>query len=183
MTDLGLAALTEPGFPLGTLPGLTPVGPDGPSGAPSLGRGLVLDDGDLVTDPHTGGPAQNEGRDTLVQALVLAVRTQLGSDPLNTAFGFDRLSVGRYALGLQARKEYIRMELVRCLRADPRVTDVREVFFHDDPRFAELQPGPDGAARERIVRATRASREYTVHVIIETIAGSTLTLTPGGRLD
>ncbi|MGF1430786.1 hypothetical protein [Kitasatospora sp. LaBMicrA B282] len=184
MTDPGPVTLTTlPGLPLPAVPGAGAAGTDGPSGAPSLGRSLALDDGDLVVDPHTGGPAEIEGLDALVQALVLTVGTQLGSDRLNTAFGFDRLAVGRYALGVHARKEYIRMELVRCLSADPRVADVREVFFQDDPRYFDFQPGLDGPARDRIVRETRAGRSYTVYAIIDTVAGSALTLASGGRLD
>ncbi|KUM99062.1 hypothetical protein AQI95_41000 [Streptomyces yokosukanensis] len=166
---------------LAGLPGL-PGG--GPTGRPSLGRGLALDDGDLVNDPDTGGPAEIEGLAALVQALLLAVGTQLGTDRLNTTFGFDRLSIGRYALDRQARKEYIRMELVRCLCADRRVADVREVFFQDDPRYLDFRPDLAGAAaHEQIVEAARASREYTVYAIIDTVAGSTLALTSGGRLD
>ncbi|MFI2206809.1 hypothetical protein ACH47Z_40070 [Streptomyces sp. NPDC020192] len=178
--------LVDPGPPppdLPGVPGLPGLPGGGPTGRPSLGRGLALDDGDLATDPTTGGPAENEGLAALVQALLLAVGTQLGTDRLNTAFGFDRLSIGRYALDLQARKEYIRMELVRCLCADRRVADVREVFFQDDPRYLDFRPGLAGAAHEQIVEAARARREYTVYAIIDTVAGSTLTLTSGGRLD
>lgn len=152
-------------------------------GAPSLGSSLEAEAGDLVIDELTGGPAQVRGLDALVQALVLAVETQSGSDRLNTEFGFDRLAVGRYALGVPARKEYIRMQLVRCLSADRRVRDVREVFFEDDPRFLELRPGLDEAAHERIVEAARSRRSYTAYAVVETAAGSTLTLKSGGRLD
>ncbi|MFI9328830.1 hypothetical protein ACIGZJ_14930 [Kitasatospora sp. NPDC052868] len=177
MTDLGTDLPGIPDFRL-------PEGPDaaGP-GAPSLGRSLAVDAGDLVVDTRTGGPALVEGLDALAQALVLTIETQLGSDRINTGFGFDRLAVGRYALGVHARKEYIRMQLVRCLGADRRVADVREVFFEDDPRYFELRPGLDEAARERIVGSARARRGYTAYAIIETVAGSTLTLESGGRLE
>lgn len=169
-----------------TFPGLAfpmpGVSAEARAGAPSLGRGLALDDGDLVTNPHTGGPAENEGRDALAQALVLTIETQRGSDSLNAGFGFDRLAVGRYALSVHARKEYIRMELVRCLSADRRVTDVREVLFDDDPRFLELRPDLDSAAHTRMA-ATRAARTYTVVAVVETADGDTLTLQSGGRLE
>ncbi|MGW6915288.1 hypothetical protein ACWGB8_15940 [Kitasatospora sp. NPDC054939] len=182
MTDLGTLV---PGTELPGVPDFRPPVLSGPPepGTPSLGRSLRADAGDLVIDELTGGPAMVEGLDALAQALVLTVETQLGSDRLNTGFGFDRLAVGRYALGVHARKEYIKMQLVRCLSADRRVTDVREVFFEDDPRFFELRPALDDAARERIVGVTRARRAYTVYVILETVAGSTLTLESGGRLD
>ncbi|MFJ8439857.1 hypothetical protein [Kitasatospora griseola] len=175
--------LTDPAVLAARYPGLPGAAPADGSGAPSLGHGLALDDGDLVTDPATGGPAENAGPDALLQALLLAVDTQLGSDRLNTGFGFDRLALGRYALDLPARKEYLRMELVRCLAADRRVTDVREVFFEDDRRFLELRPDLDPAAFQQIVETARASRRYTVHAILDTVAGSALTLTSGGRLD
>ncbi|MFF4287538.1 hypothetical protein ACWCXK_31370 [Streptomyces sp. NPDC001739] len=186
MTDPGIGAPGDLGLP-GTFPGVPDLGlpGSGPAdrGAPSLGRSLTADAGDLIIDERTGGPAEVEGLAALAQALVLAVETQLGSDRINTRFGFDRLAVGRYALGVHARKEYIKMELVRCLSADRRVTDVREVFFQDDPRYFELRPALDGAARQRIVDATRSSRDYTVFALVETVAGDTLTLESGGRLE
>lgn len=186
MTDIGTGTPGDPG-PLGPVPGTPGLGlpgataPDG--GAPSLGRSLRADAGDLVIDDRTGRLTTVEGLDALAQALVLTVETQLGSDRLNTGFGFDRLAVGRYALGVHARKEYIKMELVRCLSADRRVTDVREVFFQDDPRFFELRPGLDDAARERIAEAARTGRTYTVFALVDTVAGDTLTLQSGGRLE
>ncbi|GKQ37935.1 hypothetical protein [Streptomyces sp. A012304] len=179
----------DPGLPFGAgLPGVADFRLfDAPGaadpGAPSLGSSLKVEAGDLVIDELTGGPAQVRGRDALVQALVLAVETQSGSDRLNTEFGFDRLAVGRYALGVPARKEYLRMQLVRSLSADRRVRDVREVFFEDDPRFSELRPGLDEAARQRIAEAARSRRGYTAYAVIETVAGSTLTFESGGRLD
>ncbi|WP_158973371.1 hypothetical protein [Streptomyces griseus] len=175
--------LTDPGALAALYPGLSGVPPARPTGAPSLGHGLALDDGDLVTDPRTGGPAGNQGPETLLQALLLAVETQLGTDRLNTVFGFDRLALGRYALEAPARKEYIRMELLRCLSGDRRIADVREVFFQDDQRYRDLRPDLAPATYERIVQTARASREYTVYAIVETIASSTLILTSGGRLD
>ncbi|MEW1913742.1 hypothetical protein AB0442_35845 [Kitasatospora sp. NPDC085895] len=175
--------LTDPAALADLYPGLPGAPPAGPTGAPSLGNSLTLDDGDLVTDPGTGGLAGNQGPEALLQALLLAVETQLGTDRLNTTFGFDHLALGRYALEAPARKEYIRMELVRCLSADRRVADVREVFFQDDQRYRDLRPDLAPATYERIVRTARVNREYTVYAIIETIAGSTLALTSGGRLD
>ena len=160
-----------------SVPGGTASG--APSGAPSLGRSLALDDGDLVVDPRTRDLAMVVGSQALLQALESGVATQLGSDRVNIRFGFDRLSIGAYAHGLPTRKEYIKMELVRCLSSDRRVADVREVFFEDDPRSFELRPSLDEAARRRIVAATRADRVYTVYAVIDTIAGSTLTLHSG----
>lgn len=151
-------------------------------GAPSLGTSLQLDNGDLAFDTRAGTLMEVEELDALAQALALAIETQLGTDRINSAFGFDRLSVGSYALGLSTRKQYIAMQLVACVGADQRVRDVREVFFNDDPRFFELQPGLDVAAQAEIVAQIRASREYTVYVVIETITSQTLTISSGGTL-
>jgi hypothetical protein len=153
-----------------------------PSGAPSLGRSLRLEAGDLVFDEDARDLAMVEDRQALTQALALGIETQLGSDPINAGFGFDRLAVGAYADGIHARKEYVKLQVVRCISADRRVTDVRELFFQDDPRYFELQPGLDQAARGQIAAAARASREYILYVIVETVASDTLTLQVGGTL-
>jgi hypothetical protein len=153
-----------------------------PAGQPSLGRSLLLDDGDLVFDDHTGDLAEVEQVAALSQALRLAIGTQLGTDRLNAQFGFDRLAVGAYAYGLNTRKEYVKMQLVRCVGMDARVRDVREVFFSDDPRAFELQPGLDEVARDEIVAAIRASRAYTIFVFVETITSQPLTVEAEGTL-
>lgn len=153
-----------------------------PIGAPSLGRSVQLRAGDLVFDELTGDLAVVADLPALTQALLLTIETQLGTDRLNASFGFDRLSVGTYAYNVHARKEYIKMQLVRCVGSDRRVRDVRDVFFEDDPRFFELQPSLDAAAQDQIAAAARASREYRVYVVIETIASETLTLQAGGTL-
>jgi hypothetical protein len=145
------------------------------TGAPSLGRSLTLDQGDLVFDTANRDLTLVEQQDALKQALVLAIQTQVGSDRVNAGFGFDRLSVGAYAYGIDTRKEYVKMQLVKTVSADPRVRDVREVFFQDDPRFFELQPAL-ASAQDQIVAAARSSREYTVYVTVETIAEDPLTV-------
>jgi hypothetical protein len=153
-----------------------------PAGQPSLGRSLRLEDGDLVFDDHTGDLVEVEQVAALSQALQLSIATQLGTDRLNAQFGFDRLAVGAYAHGLHTRKEYVKLQLVRCVGLDPRVRDVREVFFSDDPRAFELQPGLDARARDRIVAAIRASRQYTAFVLVETITSQPLTAEAEGTL-
>ncbi len=159
-----------------------PAGGQPPGGQPSLGRTLALDRGDLVFDDHAGDLAELEQLPALSQALQLAIATQLGTDPLNGLFGFDRLAVGAYAYNLDTRKQYVKMQLVRCVSRDARVRDVREVFFSDDPRAFELQPGLDDATRTRIVASIRASREYTVYLMVETVTGQPLTVDAGGTL-
>jgi hypothetical protein len=155
--------------------------PSSPAAPFSLGSSLELDSGDLVLD-DAGRLAMVTGTAALSQALVLSIETQLGSDRINSGFGFDRAAVGAFAYGVHTQKEYVKMQLVRCVGLDRRVRDVREAFFQDDPRYAELNPGLDAAALEQIATAARASREYTVYVIVETINSDMLTLQAGGTL-
>ncbi|MFI9111671.1 hypothetical protein [Streptomyces venezuelae] len=149
-------------------------------GAPSLGRSLALDDGDLVIDGRSHDLALVAGADALGQALELAVATQTGSDPLNVRFGFDRLAISAYADDLTTRKEFLTMELVRCLSTDLRVTDVREVFYDDDPRYRELLPGLDDEAHRREIAAAHAARLYTVYAVVDTVANTPVTLRARG---
>jgi hypothetical protein len=153
-----------------------------PAGPLSLGTGLQAKDGDLVFDGYAGDLVLITDTDALAQALGLSIETQLASDHINTGFGFDRAAVGTYAYGISTQKEHVRMELVRCVGMDRRVKDVREVFFQDDQRYFELNPGLDAAAQEQIAAAARASREYTVYVIVETINSDLLTLQAGGTV-
>lgn len=153
-----------------------------PAGPLSLGSSLALESGDLVFDDHARDLAPVTGTGALAQALILTIQTQLGSDPLNSLFGFDRASIGTFAYGLHTQKEYVRMQLVACVGRDRRVKDVREVFFQDDPRYLELNPGLDAVAAERIAAEARSSRRYTVFVIVETINSDLVTLQAGGTL-
>ncbi|MGW6851203.1 hypothetical protein ACWGCK_20920 [Streptomyces virginiae] len=163
------------------LAGIRPYIPgEGPREAPpSLGHSLALLDGDLVLDPHGHDLSLVVGGEALAQALELAVSTQAGSDRLNIRFGFDALALGAFARDLPTRKEYVTMELVRCLSADRRVTDVREVFFDDDPRFDDPGTGFDEQAL-RGVAAAHTDRRYTVYAVVDTIAGTALTLRARG---
>lgn len=140
---------------------------------PSLGVGLELLDGDLVVDPATRDLALVREEEMLVQALTGAVATQLGSDRLNALFGFDRLAIGAYAQGLEARRAYVKLQLVRAMTADRRVREVRDVVFEDEARFAALAGIEEEVARA-IADAARRSREHTVHVVLETVTGDVL---------
>lgn len=153
----------------------------GNGGTPSLGLSLKLNAGDLVFDPGKGDLGIVQDQQALTQALELAIETQLGSDRINSGFGFDRLSIGAYAYGLHSRKEYVKMQLVKTVTADRRVRDVRDIFFQDDPRYFELHP-LDAASQEAIIALARASREYTIYVIIETITSDALTIEAGATL-
>jgi hypothetical protein len=153
-----------------------------PAGPLSLGSSLQLDDGDLVFDDQAGDLTMVTDTAALTQALIMTIETQLGSDRINSAFGFDRTAIGAYAYGIHTQKEYVKMQLVRCIGLDRRVKDVREAFFQDDPRYFELNPGIDAATQQQIITAARVSRDYTVFVIVETINSDVVTLQAGGTL-
>ena len=153
-----------------------------PAGPFSLGSSLRLDDGDLVFDDQAGDLVMVTDTGALTQALIMSIETQLGSDRINSGFGFDRTAIGAYAYGLHTQKEYVKMQLVRCVGLDRRVKDVREAFFQDDPRYFELNPGLDAAAQQQIATTARVSRDYTVYVIVETINSDVVTLQAGGTL-
>lgn len=153
-----------------------------PAGPFSLGSSLRLDDGDLVFDDQAGDLVMVTDTGALTQALIMSIETQLGSDRINSGFGFDRTAIGAYAYGLHTQKEYVKMQLVRCVGLDRRVKDVREAFFQDDPRYFELNPGLDAAAQQRIAATARVGRDYTVYVIVETINSDVVTLQAGGTL-
>lgn len=141
-----------------------------------LGRSFALKDGDLIYDNVAGSLATVAGLDALIQALTLAIETQLESDVLNVTFGFDQLSVGSFSSGLATSKEYVKMQLVRCVSADRRVKDVREIYFKDDPRYFEVIGLNDADAKHALVRQIRAARAYTVYVVIEVVTGQQVTL-------
>jgi hypothetical protein len=153
-----------------------------PAGPLSLGSSLQFDDGDLIFDDQAGDLAMVTDTGALTQALIMTIETQLGSDRINSGFGFDRTAIGAYAYGIHTQKEYVKMQLVRCVGLDRRVKDVREAFFQDDPRYFELNPRLDAAAQQQIATAARTSRNYTVYVIVETINSDMVTLQAGGTL-
>lgn len=120
-----------------------------------FGRGLLLDDGDLVL---VGGDLVGvTGIDNLVQALTLRVLTPFGSDRFNTAYGLDVTQAFTQPHGVAMVQELIKLNLVGTLATDPRVAEVRQVTFVDDPN-------------------SRISRAWTVEVELDTVAGNPLTL-------
>ncbi|WP_105969041.1 GPW/gp25 family protein [Streptomyces geranii] len=120
----------------------------------SFGRGLLLDDGDLVV---TGGALREvESVANLSQALTLRLLTPFGSDPFNTGYGLDIGRIFTRPDPVSVARQLVQLNLVRTLGTDPRVRDVREVVFED---------GPD-----------RDRRVWTVRVELDTVAGDPLTL-------
>jgi hypothetical protein len=130
----------------------------------AFGRSLLLVNGDLVFDGT--GFAEISGLDNLRQALTLRILTPYGSDPVNTAYGLDVTQAFTQGLGRQMVKQLIQMNLIRTLASDPRVDEVRDVVFDDDPNF------PGGPAPEAVHR----SRLWRVAVTVQTATAGTSTL-------
>ncbi|MEO5878204.1 MAG: hypothetical protein ABIS86_03820 [Streptosporangiaceae bacterium] len=131
-----------------------------------FGRGLLLDDGDLVLTE--GRLREVEGEANLSQALTLRVLTPFGSDPFNTGYGLDIAAAFTQANSVSVVKQLLQLNLVRTLGTDPRVRDIREVVFDDDPNLAAID-------RAAVLNAHRR-RVWTVQAELETVAGDPLTL-------
>jgi hypothetical protein len=129
-----------------------------------FGRGLLLDDGDLVFDGRR--LREVEGLANLVQSLTLRVLTPFGSDRFNTGYGLDLAQVFAEPSGIRMVKELIKLNLVSTLSTDPRVREVRQVVFDDDL--------PDRPAER--VREASHRRSWTVEVDLVTADGAALTL-------
>ncbi|MDJ0343463.1 hypothetical protein QMK19_18090 [Streptomyces sp. H10-C2] len=140
-----------------------------PAFAESFGRGLRLDDGDLVLGG--GQLLEVEGIANLTQALTLRILTPFGSDRFNTRYGLDLTQAFTEPSGVRMVKELVKLNLVRTLAADPRVSEVRQVVFDDDPG----RPAADPDALTR-VRAAHHRRLWSVEVDLDTVAGTRLTL-------
>jgi phage baseplate assembly protein W len=137
-----------------------------PAGADALGRGLRLDDGDLVLDG--GRLAEVAGAANLSQALTLRILTPAGSDRFNTRYGLDLSRVFSEPSGVRMVKELIKLNVVSTLGTDPRVRDIRQITFDDDPERVAADPTGADTARRR--------RRWTVEVRLDTVVGSALTL-------
>jgi phage baseplate assembly protein W len=125
--------------------------------AAAYGVGLLLDDGDVVIDG--GQPAIVSGLANLAQALQLRVLTPRGTDPLNGNYGLDLSDALTVGLSRDAMKALVRLNLVRTVAADPRVSEVRSVLFDDDPDYVAAHPDAaplsgDRARRRSLVEIT-----------------------------
>ncbi|MET7479563.1 hypothetical protein ABZT17_35090 [Streptomyces sp. NPDC005648] len=141
----------------------TPTSPD------PFGRGLRVDDGDLVLDG--GDLAEVSGIANLVQALTLRVLTPLGSDRFDTGYGLDVTRAFTEPNSARMVKELLKLDLIATLGTDPRVSAVGRITFDDDP--ARLAAGP-GAVAE--ARAARVHRAWRVEADLETVAEVPVTL-------
>ncbi|MEU8761571.1 hypothetical protein [Streptomyces sp. NPDC048659] len=125
----------------------TPVPPD------PLGRGLLLDDGDLVL--RGTGLAEVQGLANLVQALTLRLLTPYGSDRCDHRYGLSAGAAFTHPGGTRVLRDLLRLEIVRTLAADPRVREVADVSIDED----------------------RVGRVLTVRVLVEALDGRTTALT------
>lgn len=133
----------------------------------TLGTTLELRDGDLVISD--GRFEMVDGIDCLEQSLTLRIGTPYGTDRVNVAYGLDVTDAFTGSHGLAIVKQLVRMSLVRTLAGDPRVDEVREVIFADDPDFAELTGVVPSAA-------DRHNRRWQAAVTVHTIDSLTTTL-------
>jgi hypothetical protein len=140
-----------------------------PTSPELFGRGLLLDDGDLVFD--RGDLVEVTGIANLIQALTLRVLTPFGSDRFNTGYGLDVTQAFTAPNSARMVKELLKLSLVATLGTDPRVSEVRQVTFDDDPE--RLAADPDAAAR---ARSARIRRTWTVEADLETVADVPVTL-------
>jgi hypothetical protein len=111
----------------------------------SIGLDLMLVEG--PNGPTLAGVA---GGDNLGQDLQVALVTPLGTDLLNTRFGFDGLRVLTQGLDPWLSEELVRIAVIRTVSADPRVREVTEV---------------------RMLREDPATRRWSVEVDVVTVLG------------
>ncbi len=109
----------------------------------AYGRGLLIQDGDLVLD--AGRLVEVAGRANLEQALLLRISTPWADDRLNTGYGLDATEAFTAGLPRSLVKEVLRLNLIRTLAGDPRVVAVDQVLFDDDPAYLAAYPQTAGA--------------------------------------
>lgn len=135
-----------------------------------FGYSLALVDGDVVFDNDTLRPVQ--GKRNLLQALELRVLTPFGSDIFNTSYGLDVQQAFTQPGSVRMVKELIKLSLVRTLATDPRVHDIREVLFEDDPRYLARHP----ESNTQDIVASKHTRFWRVDVVIDTVDAQAETL-------
>jgi phage baseplate assembly protein W len=140
-----------------------------------LGRGVRIENGDL--EFRNGDLAMTEDRNNLLQDLQIALDTPAGSDPFNINYGFDYLGIFSAPTTVSVKKELIRLNIIKTVTQDPRVREVREIAFDDDPRFFEIVRD-DSMATARDRRKLR--REWRCVVVITTLIGTEEILTLEG---
>ena len=137
-----------------------------------FGYSLAIEDGDIAFTSSSGnGPLvlrEVVGTANLMQALELRVQTPLGSDRYNTTYGLDVRRAFTEAGTMRIIKDLIKMNLVRTLATDPRVRDVRDVHFEDEPAYQGRHEEKAGQPS----RDLRHQRVWQVEILIETTDGT-----------
>ena len=136
----------------------------------TFGYSLELDDGDLVIENDQ--LLTIAGKPNLIQALTLRVLTPYGSDLFNTTYGLDVSQAFTQPQGLRMVKELIKLNLVRTLGSDPRVDDIRDVLFDDDPAYLAAHPETD----PRTLLDQHHRRLWQVEVTLTTAQSQPFTL-------
>lgn len=147
-----------------------------------FGRSVRLEHGDLAI--ARGRLSETAGLDNLAQSLEVLLATPLGTDLFDGRYGFDLASVlsriDRPATSLKIIQAEIHLKIVEALSRDPRVREVREVVFDDNPRFFTIAPGGDPAATRM---RHRSERRWQAIVVVDIgLDGTVALLAEGERL-
>lgn len=138
-----------------------------------VGGDIVLVEGATMTENGVTKTLQTlqlvHGKENLLQALNLRVLTPFGSDRLNTNYGLAIEAAFTQPGTIGQTKEYIKLSLVQTLATDPRVHDVRDILFGDDPGYLAQHSQVN-------VDAIRRSRAWPVEVELDTVDAQTATL-------
>jgi phage baseplate assembly protein W len=139
------------------------------SPAALYGASFRLVDGDLVLTPGDvrGEPQLVHGLANLQQALTVRLLTPYGTDPVNAGYGLDVRAAFTGGHTRRTVKELIRLEVVRTLASDPRVREVTEVLFDDDPQFVAQVRAAGGQPSDH------RTRLWQVLVSVETVQNVT----------
>ena len=135
-----------------------------------LGRSFLLEDGDFVFEQGAANLRDFKfvaGRDNLVQGLKVMIETGFGSDAFNVNYGLDVKAIFTTAQTTRSAKDLIRLNLVKSISQDDRVTLIKEVVFDDDPRYYELLPAENATEH---TQTRQNARQWQALVVMQTIA-------------
>lgn len=132
-----------------------------------FGYSLAVIDGDIVFE--NSELREVSGQANLLQALRLRVLTPFGSDMFNTNYGLNVQQAFTQPNGIRMVKELLKLSLVQTLGTDPRVSDIRQVLFEDDPLYQAQHP--ELSAQD--INADRRTRYWRVDVVLDTIDAQT----------
>jgi hypothetical protein len=102
-----------------------------------------------------------------MQALLLRVQTTFGSDRFNTTYGLDVTNAFTQPGTVSAVKSLIKLSLVRTLGTDPRVSDIQDVQFVDEPAYRARHP----EVTDQDIRDQRHRRTWAVDVLLQAANG------------